>query len=224
MVTGPKYNGKYLQSLLRRHLGDTKLDGALTSVVIPAFDITHLQPTIFSSYHQLKNQPAKNALLSDIAIGTSAAPTFFPAHYFETEDGKGGTRAFNLIDGGVAANNPTLCAMSHVAEDIIVAGNGDLLGKSYMVISIGCGTSSNPKGKYSAKDTAQWGILDWILKGSTVPILDMFNAASGDMVDIHLSILSAALGSSHQYLRIQVPTHLPIIPKKENITMSGLLW
>lgn len=55
---------------------------------------------------QLKNQPAKNALLSDIAIGTSAAPTFFPAHYFETEDGKGGTRAFNLIDGGVAANNP----------------------------------------------------------------------------------------------------------------------
>ncbi|KAF6986444.1 hypothetical protein CFC21_004201 [Triticum aestivum] len=108
MVTGPKYNGKYLQSLLRRHLGATKLDGALTSVVIPAFDITHLQPTIFSSY-QLKNQPAKNALLSDIAIGTSAAPTFFPAHYFETEDGKGGTRAFNLIDGGVAANNPTLC-------------------------------------------------------------------------------------------------------------------
>ncbi|VAH10369.1 hypothetical protein VPH35_005001 [Triticum aestivum] len=93
--------------------------------------------------------------------------------------------------------------MSHVAEDIIVAGNGDLLGKSYMVISIGCGTSSNPKGKYSAKDTAQWGILDWILKGGTAPILDMFNAASGDMVDIHLSILSAALGSSHQYLRIQ---------------------
>uniref|UniRef100_A0A453MG99 Patatin n=1 Tax=Aegilops tauschii subsp. strangulata TaxID=200361 RepID=A0A453MG99_AEGTS len=183
MVTGPKYNDKYLQSLLRRHLGQTKLDGALTSV--------------------LKNQPAKNALLSDIAIGTSAAPTFFPAHYFETVDGKGGTRAFNLIDGGVAANNPTLCAMSHVAEDIIVAGNGDLLGKSYMVISIGCGTSSNPKGKYSAKDTAKWGILNWILKGGTVPILDMFNAASGDMVDIHLSVLSAALGSSHQYLRIQ---------------------
>ncbi|KAM3318209.1 hypothetical protein ACQJBY_035766 [Aegilops geniculata] len=159
MVTGPKYNDKYLQSLLRRHLGETKLDGALTGVVIPAFDIAHLQPTIFSSF-QLKNQPAKNALLSDIAIGTSAAPTFFPAHYFETEDGKGGTRAFNLIDGGVAANNPTLCAMSHVAEDIIVAGNGDLLGKSYMVISIGCGTSSNPKGKYSAKDTAKWGILN----------------------------------------------------------------
>nr|BAJ93392.1 predicted protein [Hordeum vulgare subsp. vulgare]BAJ94292.1 predicted protein [Hordeum vulgare subsp. vulgare] len=202
MVTGPKYNGKYLQSLLRERLGETRLDGALTSLVIPTFDIAHLQPTIFSSF-QLKNQPTKNALLSDITISTSAAPTFFPAHYFETDDGNGGTRAFNLIDGGVAANNPTLCAMSQVAEDIIVAGNGDLLGKSYMVISIGCGTSSNPKGKYSAKDAAKWGILNWILKGGTVPILDMFSASSGDMVDIHLSVLSAALGSSHQYLRIQ---------------------
>lgn len=200
-VTGPKYDGKYLHSLLRRHLGDTKLDGALTSVVIPAFDIAHLQPIIFSSF-QLENQPAKNALLSDIAIGTSAAPTFFPAHYFETNDGKGGTRAYNLIDGGVAANNPTLLAMNQVAEHMVLAGQKPV-GKSYIVISIGCGTSSLPKLKYSAKDAAKWGILSWLVKDGTVPILDMFNAASADMVDFHLSVLSAILGSSHQYLRIQ---------------------
>jgi patatin-like phospholipase/acyl hydrolase len=54
----------------------------------------------------LKHHPAKNALLSDIAIGTSAAPTFFPAPYFETKDDKGEPRSFNLIDGGLAANNP----------------------------------------------------------------------------------------------------------------------
>lgn len=57
-------------------------------------------------FYQLKNQPLKDALLSDIAIGTSAAPTFFPAHYFETKDDEGNTRTFNLVDGGVAANNP----------------------------------------------------------------------------------------------------------------------
>uniref|UniRef100_A0A8R7P5X6 Patatin n=1 Tax=Triticum urartu TaxID=4572 RepID=A0A8R7P5X6_TRIUA len=42
LATGPKYDGKYLHSLLHRHLGDTKLDGALTHVVIPAFDIAYL--------------------------------------------------------------------------------------------------------------------------------------------------------------------------------------
>lgn len=55
---------------------------------------------------QLKNKPTLDAKLSDICIGTSAAPTYLPAHYFKTEDHTGAVREFNLIDGGVAANNP----------------------------------------------------------------------------------------------------------------------
>lgn len=205
MVGAPKYDGKYLHSLLRKYLGETRLDATLTNVVIPTFDISYLQPTIFSSF-ELKHQPAKNALLSDITISTAAAPTFFPAHYFETKDGKGETRAFNLVDGGLAANNPTLCAMSQVSQNIIL-GNGDFFPQKpvdygkFMVISLGCGL--NPKEKYSAKDAAKWGLLNWIIKDGTVPIVDMFNAASADMVDIHLSVLFGALRSSHHYLRIQ---------------------
>ena len=55
---------------------------------------------------QLKQHPSLDALLRDICIGTSAAPTYLPAHKFETEDSDGSVREFNLIDGGVAANNP----------------------------------------------------------------------------------------------------------------------
>ncbi|PAN35825.1 hypothetical protein PAHAL_6G237300 [Panicum hallii] len=205
MVRGPKYDGKYLHALLRQYLGDLRLDKALTNVIIPTFDIAFLQPTIFSSF-ELKQRPDKNALLSDISIGTSAAPTFFPAHYFETKDANGSTRAFNLVDGGLAANNPTLCAMNQVTKDIIL-GDGDFFpvkpvdyGK-FMVISLGCG--SNRKSRYSAKAAAKWGIFNWLIKDGTAPIIDMFNAASGDMVDIHLCVLFRALRSSHNYLRIQ---------------------
>lgn len=49
---------------------------------------------------------SKNAQLSDVCLSTSAAPTYFPVHYFETKDAQGKTRTFNLVDGGVAANNP----------------------------------------------------------------------------------------------------------------------
>lgn len=49
-LTGPQYNGEYLHQLIRDMLGDTKLNQTLTNVVIPTFDIKHLQPTIFSSY------------------------------------------------------------------------------------------------------------------------------------------------------------------------------
>lgn len=48
--TGPKYDGKYLHSIVREKLGDIRLHQTLTNVVIPTFDIRKLQPTIFSSY------------------------------------------------------------------------------------------------------------------------------------------------------------------------------
>lgn len=56
----------------------------------------------------MEKNPSLDALLSDICIATSAAPTYLPAHYFETKDYLGKSREFNLVDGGVAANNPVL--------------------------------------------------------------------------------------------------------------------
>ncbi|RVX15069.1 Patatin-like protein 2 [Vitis vinifera] len=37
---------------------------------------------------------------------SSAAPTYFPAYFFKNQDKEGKARELNLIDGGVAANNP----------------------------------------------------------------------------------------------------------------------
>ncbi|XP_019186498.1 PREDICTED: copper transporter 4-like [Ipomoea nil] len=45
--------------------------------------------------------------LSEVCISTSAAPTYLPAHYFKNNDSQGREREFNLVDGGVDANNPT---------------------------------------------------------------------------------------------------------------------
>ncbi|MFS7973973.1 putative patatin-like phospholipase domain, Acyl transferase/acyl hydrolase/lysophospholipase [Helianthus anomalus] len=99
-LLGPKYNGKYLQNLVKSLLGTTKLSQTLTNVVIPTFDIKNMQPVIFSSF-QVAREPSMDVQLSDICIGTSAAPTYLPAHCFRKGD-----REFNLIDGGIVANNP----------------------------------------------------------------------------------------------------------------------
>lgn len=49
-VWGPKYNGKYLHSLIKEKLGGVRLHQTLTNVIIPTFDIKQLHPIIFSSY------------------------------------------------------------------------------------------------------------------------------------------------------------------------------
>ncbi|KAL0323950.1 UNVERIFIED_CONTAM: Patatin-like protein 1 [Sesamum calycinum] len=157
---GPKYNGKYLQKLVRDNLGQTRLHDTLTNVVIPTFDIRNMQPTIFSSY-EMKNLPYLDALLSDICIGTSAAPTFFPAHHFTNADASGNSWDFNLIDGGVAANNPTLVAIREVTKQVF-RNDPDFFPiqpmeyNRLLVISLGTGSAKQER-KYTAEMAAKWG-------------------------------------------------------------------
>ncbi|KAF8007481.1 hypothetical protein BT93_K1485 [Corymbia citriodora subsp. variegata] len=205
VVAGPKYDGKYLHNIVRKELGDKRLHQTLTNVVIPTFDIKSLQPTIFSSY-QVKKDPSVDALLSDICISTSAAPTYLPAHKFETKDPTGNMREFNLIDGGIAANNPTLVAMGEVTK-AIVGGSSDFSPikpmdyRRLLVISLGTGTGKVER-KYTAHEAAKWGVLGWLTSGGS-PLIDVFTQASADMVDFHLSAVFQALHLHDNYLRIQ---------------------
>ncbi|KAI8032436.1 Patatin-like protein 2 [Camellia lanceoleosa] len=205
-MTGPKYNGKYLHKLIKDILGDTRLHNTLTSVVIPAFDIQNLQPTIFSSY-QVTSKPIIDALLSDICISTSAAPTYFPAYYFKNQGEQGNEKEFNLIDGGVAANNPALVAISEVTKQVFKQNTDFFPIKPmdygrFLVISIGTGSAKTDH-KYNAKMAAKWGVLGWLSNNGSTPLVDVFNQASADMVDVHLSVVFQALHSENNYLRIQ---------------------
>ena len=48
-ITGPKYDGVYLSSLVKELLGDLTIKQTLADVIIPTFDIKRLQPVIFST-------------------------------------------------------------------------------------------------------------------------------------------------------------------------------
>ncbi|CAF2124684.1 unnamed protein product [Brassica napus] len=222
-LTGPKYDGEYLHQLIHAKLGDTRLHQTLTNVVIPTFDIKHLQPTIFSSYGGLfcffmstqllryvKKNPLKNATLADITISTSAAPTYLPAHFFKTHDSAGNVKEYNLIDGGVAANNPALVAIGEVTKEI-TRGSSDFFpirpndyGR-FLVISLGTGTRKSEE-KFNANEVAGWGMLSWLTHDNSTPLIDAFMQASSDMVDFHLSAVFRALHSEANYIRIQDDT------------------
>ncbi|RWW50841.1 hypothetical protein BHE74_00042863 [Ensete ventricosum] len=209
---GPKYSGTYLHSLIREKLGGVRLHETLTNVIIPTFDIKQLHPTIFSSYQllQVKHKSSLDACLSDICIGTTAAPTYFPAHYFETKDSEGSTnREFHLIDGGVVANNPALVAVGEVTKEVHKK-NPDYFPheamdyRKFLLISLGAG-SAKVEGKYRAKSASRWGVFGWLLGGGSTPLVDVLMQSCSDIVDIHLSVVFRALRSESNYLRIEVP-------------------
>ncbi|XP_027154147.1 patatin-like protein 1 [Coffea eugenioides] len=208
-LIGPGYDGKYVQQLIKSNLGSTRLHQTLTSIVVPTFDIKILQPVIFSSY-QVTDNPVVDALLSDICIGTSAAPTFLPAYYFKNSDAQGNEREFNLIDGGIAANNPTLVAVSEVTKQVMKK-NPDFFpikpmdyGR-FLVISLGTGSDKNEH-TYNAKMASKWGVFGWLYYKGSTPLIKAVNQASADMVDFHNSVVFQALHSDDNYLRIQDDT------------------
>ncbi|KAG2719866.1 hypothetical protein I3760_02G010900 [Carya illinoinensis] len=206
-VMGPKYDGKYLRSLTAELLGNLTLKQTLTSVIIPTFDIKLLQPVIFST-NDAKLDDLKNAKLSDVCISTSAAPTFLPAHSFETQNAEGKTRSFNLIDGGVAANNPTMMAISQIRKEMLMQKtekNGKKPVeecKSMLVLSLGTGAAKYEE-KYNAAKASKWGLISWMYDNGATPLLDIYFDASSDMVDFHVSTLFQAYESKNNYLRIQ---------------------
>ncbi|KAJ0452691.1 putative patatin-like phospholipase domain, Acyl transferase/acyl hydrolase/lysophospholipase [Helianthus annuus] len=205
-ATGPKYDGKYLRAMAKMMLKNLTIKDTLTNVVIPAFDIRRLQPVIFSSA-QGKEVAWKNALLADVCISTAAAPTFFPPYYFETRDVDGTKHTFDLIDGGVAANNPTHLAITHITKEAVMgkyrfSGPEVFDGRRMLVLSLGTGTQTY-NDLYTAQKAAKWGLLSWIFTNGTAPILRIFGDAMSDMVDIHVSTIFQSLQVEKNYLRIQ---------------------
>ncbi|MBA0625634.1 hypothetical protein Godav_003415 [Gossypium davidsonii] len=227
-LSGPRYDGKFLHYIIKKKLEGKRLNETLTNVVIPTFDIKLLQPVIFSSF-QVKKNPTLNALLSDICIATSAAPTYLPAHYFKTIVFERKKRENNLIDGGVAANNPVCIDKEERENNLIdggVAANNPVCiekeEREYNLIDGGV-AASNPT--LLAMGEVSRDIIDknvdlgtqkikndnskpcneaidyrWLTSGGSTPLVDVFTQASGDMVDLHLSVLFKALDHSDKYL------------------------
>ncbi|KAK6232947.1 hypothetical protein SCA6_003020 [Theobroma cacao] len=196
----PKYDGFYLHKKIKEMLRDRRLSETLTNVIIPSFDIKLLQPIA-------RHDDLENALLSDVCISTSAAPYFLPPYYFEINSSIG-TKKFNMVDGGVAANNPTLLAISEVTREI--SSNREVPCLSNMdygkllVLSLGTGSSKSDE-KLEVGDGQSWGLFSWFMgPNGTNPLFDVVLTATDDMVDIYLSVFFQGSSFKDNYLRIQI--------------------
>ncbi|KAJ6744347.1 XYLOSE ISOMERASE [Salix purpurea] len=132
-----------------------------------------------------------DAPLADVCRATSAAPYYFPPHNFET------TKPFNLVDGGVAANNPTFLAVCEAMKE----QKKDF--HKFVILSLGTG-ATNESGKLEVGD-GEWGIFDWLWQDdNSTPLLDILTTASDEMTEMYMSKVFHYSGLEHNYTRIQV--------------------
>jgi uncharacterized protein len=181
-----KYPEDYLERILSRYFKQSYLHEALTDVLITAYEIERRNSFFFKS-RKAKKEKSRNYLMRHVARATSAAPTYFEPEKIPTMDV---TEYFALIDGGVFANNPAMCA--YVEAKTMFPDE-----KDFLVVSLGTGELTKPIYYEKAKE---WGVAQW-----AQPILKVVFDGVNDTVDYQLrKLLPRTTEGRQQYYRLQV--------------------
>lgn len=134
---GP-YAPDALDAGLKHHLGEkTKMQDALTHVVIPAFDLQSRSPIVFSSFDRVTRQ----FYAWQAARAAAADPCYFPPAMVEhlARDRQRGTPLLPLIHGGTVGDDPALAAY---VEAVRLGWTGDA--HELLVLSLGSGMNARP--------------------------------------------------------------------------------
>ena len=182
-LIGPKYPIENLKQVIESKLGDTKLNEALTHVILSTYDLHQRCPVAFSS----KDPMEGHLRMTDLCLGTSSVPSYFSSISVQCNH-----KDHNLVDGGIFAVNPVLCAFAIAKKknknepvDIISIGNG------------------NFNKSLSYEKTKSWGLLQW---GS--PAIDVIIDGIGDAIDHQAAILCEADGGRYVRLQFDIPERL----------------
>ena len=149
-VWSRKYNPAPLREALQSVLGDKKMEESAIPLVITAFDLTVNQVYLFKTPHHHHIRRDGRERMVDVAMATSAAPTYFPA--LNLQD-------VRLVDGGLWANNPVLVG---IAEAISMF---EVPLESVRVFSLG--TTSDLAYHHPSLD--QGGLVQWAIRA--VPMI-----------------------------------------------------
>jgi patatin-like phospholipase/acyl hydrolase len=168
-----KYDAAALDHALERFLSNKRLAETKPDLLVPAYNIGEPGPYFFKS--RKAREEGEDYPLSVVARATSAAPTYFEP--FELA-------ADALVDGGVFAANPAMCAFAEVMRFEPAA--------EIVLLSLGTGQRTRSRRFADIKD---WGLLEWAR-----PILDVVFDGVSDAVDYQLE---HALDEGH-YWRLQV--------------------
>jgi uncharacterized protein len=173
-----KYTDTALERALVERLPGWLSDVSLADLLLPAYDIEARDAFFFKSWVARGIELAAPATRADrdfelasAARATAAAPTYFEPARVRARSGK--TRA--LVDGGVFANNPALCAYA-AARRLYPNADG------FLIASLGTGQLQRPIRFEQAKN---WGLVGWAR-----PLIDVMLDGVADTVDYQLRQLA----------------------------------
>ena len=179
-----KYSSEPLRKLLTDMFGVKTIGDSRNLLCIPTYDITDARPWVFKYDHTDRSRD-NGASYVDVALATTAAPTYLPIHEILKYNNK------QFVDGGVWANNPTLVGVIEAIKFFLTDGSAfdsiDVMSVSSLSIQEG-----QPTGWRRRRSFVGW----------RADLFDTFMNGQSQFTDYILSTLSAHNSIPIDYLRI----------------------
>lgn len=192
---GAKYKAEGKRKLLNQIFAQKHFLEINKPTLINAYDFINGKAVVFKSTGGSDSE--YNPLIAEVADATTAAPTYFPSVVTDEPHPR------NLIDGGIASNDPSLCLIS------------EALMQGYNLSSIrllSFGTGYKHAVINSANSPKNWGDIEWLNHG----LIDDFMLGDSSMSQYQCNTI---LG--HNYLRIDGVLD-DVDPAMDNISINNL--
>lgn len=108
-IRNAKHSPCELERVLKGIFSDQVMNDLKTRVLIPTANFSSGKAQFFKTRHNQRYVNDGGLKLLDIALATSAAPLYFPAHKFNSQI---------YVDGGLVGNNPAIFALDEVERNV----------------------------------------------------------------------------------------------------------
>lgn len=173
-----KYESTGLETVLRDVFGEATIQDGLTNLLITSYDTERMEPFFFKKRPRRGEwQGDLNFYMRDAARASSAAPTYFEPALVAPVPTDG--RRFCLVDGGVFANNPAMCAYVEARKIFPHA-------KRYVLVSLSTGRTMT---SFPYDEVRSWGFFEWIRPSKGTPLAMIVGAGQSECVNHQLEKL-----------------------------------
>lgn len=180
----PKCRTSSLDKLLFDYLKKSRLRDAVADTLITGYEIEQRKVWMFRSWQAANHPDYRDCAMTEVARATSAAPFYFPPAQISVQ---GRLDQLMLVDGGVFANNPAMCAYVEARNRF----------KSEDILLVSLGTGRARRSILRNKPFA-WGMTQWVNS-----ILDVVFDGESRAVDYQLRQMQDSL-RNFRYYRFQV--------------------
>ncbi|MCB4773570.1 MAG: patatin-like phospholipase family protein, partial [Sulfurovum sp.] len=199
-----KYKSTNLEAMAKKYFGDSTFEDVKTDLIVTSVDIAKMSLRLYKTDRLQQHTGQKGVLLANALLASIAAPTYFKVD-------RGPKHSDYLVDGGIAANNPSLVAVIDALQLENKKDKGKKPASISDIVLLSMGTGKVDALPYDLKPLTD-STIDWIIEShlslipprfhTATPLIDILFETHAKLVEDQVRFLFSTHNHKEGFMRI----------------------